>query len=161
MRLLLLTLIVSLFAGCALLPKKDTESPIVIKEIKPRYIDEQQFMRASEYWTGKEETGKRIISRTDSTERSGYYFTLILSERARELPRGSFILGEFYTTNSLDLQSHEFHLPSKLSKSKEIFLGLTGADAPAGGKVPGAWRFTIKTAGGEVIAQDQSYLWEL
>ena len=110
-------------------------------------------MSASEYWTGKEETVRRIISRTDPSERSGYYFTLILSERARELPHGSFILGEFYTTNSLDAQTHEFHLPSKLSKSKEVFLGLTGADAPANGKAPGAWRFTIKTADGEIIAQ--------
>lgn len=161
MRLILITLLPFFFVGCALLPKKEQERPIVIKEIKPRYMDEQQFMRASEYWTGKEDTGRRIIIRTDSAERSGYYFTLILSEKARELPRGTTILGEFYTSKSFDVQTHEFSLPRKLPKTKEIFIGLTGEDAPADQKVPGAWRFTIKTAGGDIIAQEQSYLWEL
>ncbi len=160
MRTLLLALVVLFFVGCASAPKEPIRS-VTIKEIKPRYIDEQQFIRISEYWTGAENTGDRVILRSDARERSGYYFTLILDEKVRKLPKGTVILGEFYTAKSPDRQTHEFVLPAKRPKTKEIFVGLTGEDWPEEDAVPGAWRFTIKTPNGEVMAEAQSFLWEL
>lgn len=127
----------------------------------PRYIPEENFMRISEYLSGAENKGNRVILRSDPGERDGFYFTLVLDEKLRDLPRGSVVTGEFYTPVATDLQTHDFPLPNKLPKSQEIFVGLTGADWPDPDAVPGAWRFTIKDANGAVLAREQSYLWSM
>lgn len=160
MRPLLIAFIGILLTGCASTPDKPLSS-VEIKEIKPRYIPEENFKRISEYWSGAENQGKRVILRTDPEVRDGYYFTLVLDEKVRDLPRGSVITGEFFTPVSTDVQVHDFRLPNKLPKTKEIFLGLTGADWPQAESVPGAWRFTIKDANGAVLAAKQSYLWSM
>lgn len=160
MRYLLLALTGLALAGCASTPKEPVRS-VEIQEIKPRYMPEENFIRISEYWSGAENKGKRVILRSDPEVRDGFYFTLVLDEKLRDLPRGTVIVGEFYTPASNDLLTHEFSLPSRLPKTKEVFVGLTGADWPESGGVPGAWRFTIKDANGEQLAQKQSYLWSL
>lgn len=115
----------------------------------------------SEYLTGKENLGNRVIIRTDRSERAGYYFVLILDEQVRDLPAGTYIEGEFYTPKSLDKQAHTFKLPSKLPKTKEVFIGLTGEDWTDKNAVPAAWRFTIRNSNGDVLATEKSYLWSL
>ncbi len=161
MRLLLLALLSLFCISCASSPRKPTVSTVTIKEIKPRYIDQQEFMRISEYMTGNEYQGDRVILRTHPEQRSGYYFTLILDEDVQRLPAGTTILGEFYTPKSLDVQQHSFTLPAKRPKTNEVFIGLTGEDWPVLNAVPGAWRFTIKDANGKVLGSKQSYLWSM
>jgi hypothetical protein len=160
MRLLISALFCFILVGCASTPRASLSS-VEIKEIKPRYMEAAQFKRISEYWSGEEKQGKRIILRSDPAVRDGYYFTLILDEKIRRLPKGTVIVGEFYTPKSVDLQTHEFRLPSKRPKTREIFVGLTGEDWPTVGGVPGAWRFTIKDPNGAVLAERQSYLWSM
>ncbi|HKK19170.1 MAG TPA: hypothetical protein VJ952_10870 [Opitutales bacterium] len=160
MRQFLPALIALALAGCASTPDEAVRS-VEIEEIKPRYIPEENFVRISEYWTGAENTGKRVILRSDPKIRDGYYFTLVLDQKVRDLPRGTVITGEFYTPVSKDLQIHDFALPNKLPKTREVFVGLTGDDWPEADAVPGAWRFTIKDASGEVLGRKQSYLWSM
>jgi len=160
MRQLLLAIIGLALAGCASTPDEPVRS-VEIKEILPRYIPEENFKRIGEYLSGAENKGNRIILRSDPKARDGFYFTLILDEKVRDLPRGSVITGEFYTPVSPDLQTHEFPLPNKLPKTKEVFVGLTGADWPEPGGVPAAWRFTIKDANGDILARKHSYLWSM
>ena len=160
MRILLLVLFSLLCISCAS-TKKPVLTSVNILDIKPRYIEAEAFKRAAEYLTGKENLGNRVIIRTDKSERAGYYFVLILDEDVRDLPAGSYIEGEFYTPKSLDAQEHTFQLPSKIPKSKEIFIGLTGEDWPNQSAIPAAWRFTIKNSNGEVLAMEKSYLWSL
>jgi len=161
MRFLITALIIcSLLAGCASTPKQAVSS-VKIEEIKPRYIETEQFKRISEYMSGKEYSGDRIILRTTPEQRTGYYFTLILDEDVRRLPKGTVIIGEFYTPKSVEPQTHEFTLPSKRTSTKEIFIGLTGQDWPEKNAVPAAWRFAIKDANGKLIGEKQSYLWGL
>lgn len=160
MRFIVLALLVSLFASCAS-TQKATPSSLEIKDIKPRFIEEVQFKRIGEYLTGKEDTGGRVIIRSDREERTGYYFTLVLDENVRKLPKGTFIVGEFFTPQSLDAQTRDFVLPNKRPSTKEVFIGLTGKDWPQNSGVPSAWRFTIKDANGNIMAEKQSYLWSL
>jgi len=160
MRNLILALIGLALAGCASTPDKPLQS-LDIEEIKPRYIPEENFRRISEYLTGAENQGNRIILRSDPETRDGYYFTLVLNQKARDLPRGTVIVGEFHTPFSADLQTYEFRIPNKLPKTQEVFIGLTGKDWPDQKSVPAAWRFTINDANGERLAQKQSYLWSL
>ena len=96
MRFLITAIICSLFAGCALTPKQAVTS-VEIEEIKPRYIETEQFKRISEYLTGKENIGDRVILRTQPEHREGYYFILVLDNDVRRLPNGTVVVGEFYT----------------------------------------------------------------
>lgn len=160
MRNLLLALLGLALVGCASTPDEPLLS-LDIEEIKPRYIPEVNFIRVREYLTGAENLGRRIILRSDPESRDGYYFTLILNQKARDLPRGTVIIGEFHTPFSTELQTYEFRIPNKLPKTKEVFVGLTGKDWPDSDRVPSAWRFTINDANGERLAQKQSYLWSL
>ncbi|MFT5837258.1 MAG: hypothetical protein ACI9ZV_000762 [Candidatus Azotimanducaceae bacterium] len=160
MRFLITALVCSFFIGCASTQKQAVTS-VEIKEIKPRYIESEQLKRISEYLSGKEYLGDRIILRSDPAERAGYYFTLVLDEDVRRLPKGTVILGEFYTPKSVEQQTHEFKMPQKLTSTNEILVGLTGEDWPQSGGVPGAWRFTLKDVNGNVLGEKQSYLWSL
>lgn len=160
MRILLLALFSLLCISCAS-TKKPAVTDVNILNIKSRYIETEDFKRISEYMTGKENLGNRIILRTDTDQRAGYYFTLILDQKVRDLPAGTYIEGEFHTPMSLDVQAHTFELPSKLPKTKEIFVGLTGDDWTDKDAVPAAWRFTIKNSNGDVLATRKSYLWNL
>ncbi|MGC6424502.1 MAG: hypothetical protein ACON4O_05890 [Lentimonas sp.] len=161
MRLLLLALLSLLCISCASNRKSATLTSVEIKEIKPRFIEGKQFKRIDEYLTGKENTGKRVILRSDPETRTGYYFVLILDEKVRRLPAGTKIIGEFYTAKELGVQKHTFAVPAKRPKTKEIFIGLTGEDWPEGARTPAAWKFTIVDPNGSVMATEQSYLWSL
>ncbi|HAV14323.1 MAG TPA: hypothetical protein DCX06_12645 [Opitutae bacterium] len=161
MRFLLVALLSLLCISCASSRKPASLKSVEIKEIKPRLIEEEQFKRISEYMTGKEYTGDRLILRTDPEARTGYYFTLVLDEKVRRLPSGTQIIGEFHTAKELDAQEHTFTVPAKRPKTKEIFVGLTGEDWPEGSVTPAAWRFTIKDPNGVVLATKKSYLWSL
>ncbi|MFQ3224963.1 MAG: hypothetical protein ACI8Z5_001217 [Lentimonas sp.] len=160
MRILFLALLSLLCISCAS-TKKPAITSVNILDIKPRYIETEDFKRASEYMTGKENRGNRVIIRTDKSDRAGYYFVLMLDEKVRDLPSGTYIEGEFFTPKTLDKQEYTFPLPSKLPKSKEIFIGLTGEDWPNQSDIPSAWKFTIKNSNGDVLATEKSYLWSL
>ena len=160
MRLLITAIICSFYLGCALTPKQDVTS-VEIEEIEPRYIETEQFKRISEYMTGREHIGDRVILRTQPEHRAGYYFILVLDNNVRRLPNGTVVIGEFYAPHSLGKQTHEFTLPSQRASTDEIFIGLTGEDWPEKDGVPAAWRFTIKDANGSVLGEKQSYLWSL
>ena len=160
MRYLLFAIIALALAGCASTPSQPVRS-VTIEEIKPRYIPEENFKRIREYWTGAENLGNRVVLRSDPSVRDGFYFTLVLDENVRDLPRGTVINGEFYTPVSPEPQVHRFTLPNRLPRTREVFVGLTGADWPEPGGMPGAWRFTIEDPNGTVLAQKQSYLWSM
>ena len=160
MRLFLLALLAVGLTGCAT-PRSKTIDAVDIRNIRPRLIENHEFKRIGEYLSGKEVTGDRLILRSDPNSRSGCYFVLTLDEKVRRLAKGIKIRGEIYTGRSSDAQVFEMPLPNQRPKSKEVFFGLTGEDWPAGSGVPGAWRFSILSPSGEVMAQKQSYLWEL
>ena len=160
MRIFSLALFCLLSVACG--TTKESEEPSVeIVEIMPRYIEAEAFKRISEYMTGKENPGKRVIIRTNPRQRDGYYFVLVLNRNVRKLPPDAYIQGEFYTSKSLDLQTRRFEFPSILPSTREIFIGLTGDDRPQENAVPAAWRFTIKNSQEEILAQKKSYLWSL
>ncbi|MGJ8654104.1 MAG: hypothetical protein ACSHX8_12595 [Opitutaceae bacterium] len=161
MRFFLFALLSLFCISCASSRRPVAIDSVEIEEIKPRLIEEQEFKRISEYITGKEYTGKRIILRSDPEARTGYYFTLVLDEKVRRLPSGTTILGEFYTAKGLDIQEHTFTIPAKRPNTNEVFVGLTGTDWPEDSVTPAAWRFTIKGPNGNVLASKKSFLWGL
>ncbi len=160
MRPILIALLAALLTGCAMSSLEAPES-VRIESITPRYMEAQQFIRVSEYWSGTEQTGSRLILRSDPQVRDGFYFVLRLDEKVKKLPRGTRILAEVFTPASPEAQTFTFTLPAKRPRTKEIFVGLTGTDWNFPEAVPGAWRFTLENANGDLLAREQSYLWEL
>ena len=71
MRYLFLAIIGIALSGCASTPNESVNS-VEIEEIKLRYIPEENFKRISEYWSGAENQGNRIILRTDPEVRDGF-----------------------------------------------------------------------------------------
>lgn len=160
MHFLITALICALFASCAS-TQKQAFTTVEIEEIKLRYIEKKQFKRIHEYLTGKENTGNRMILRSTPDEKDGHYFTLILDEKVGKLPKGTVIVGDFFTPSSVEKQTQEFTLPNKRPKTNEISFGLTGAKWLDKGGTPSAWRFTIIDPNGNVLTEKQSYLWKL
>lgn len=161
MRIFSLAFFCLLGLACSTTTKESAEPSFEIVEIMPRYIETEDFKRISEYMTGKENPGRRVIIRTNPRQRDGYYFVLLLNRNVRKLPPDAYIQGELYTSKSLDRQTRRFRLPSILPSTREIFIGLTGDDWPEKDDTPSAWRFTIKNSREEILAQKQSYLWSL
>lgn len=160
MRLLFSAIACLVLAACASTPEPGLTS-VEIKEVKPRYIESDQLTRVSEYFTGQELTGDRVFLRSQPDVKRGYYFTLILDEKVRRLPRGTTVVGEFYSPNERDVQRYDFPLPNQRPRTKELFVGLTGDDWPNPDVVPAAWRFTIKGPNGNILGTSESYLWRL
>lgn len=158
MRFLLSALVCLILTACASTPPSALTS-VEIKEIKPRYIEAEELTRVREYFTGQEKMRNRVYLRSSPEVKAGFYFTLILNEKVRRLPKGTTILGEFYTPSDVERQTYEFTLPNKRPKTKEIFVGLTGDDWPGSDAIPAAWRFTITGPNGNTLGQSQSFLW--
>ncbi len=159
---LLLALVSFVFiAGCTTTaPRRTDIEAVSIKEIKPRYMDEADFVRLREYYSGAENTGRRMILRTDPDVRAGYYFTLVLDTRIGKLPRGTRVETSVFTPFSNELQSFEFTLPRERPRTREIFIGLTGEDWPDANLPPSAWKIDIVTPRGRVLGSYQSFLWQ-
>ena len=160
MRNLLRVLICLVFVSCGT-TRQPTVKSVEIKEVKPRYMQTEDFMRITEYLTGAEHQGRRVIMRSDIDSRDGYYFTLVFNESVRRLPKGTTILGEFHTPAQLDVKRYIFEMPSRRPNTKEVFVGLTGEDWTHGDTPPGAWRFTVLHANENELGVLQSYLWSM
>lgn len=136
-----------------------------IRHITPQYIAEEPFKRISEYFTGKEDTGKRIILRTQADQRGGLYFLVTFNRMAKSyIPEGSKVIAQFYHANSVDPVRHELNFPYEMSTDTfaiDMYVGITGADWPGGGaKNLVAWHIRVEDAEGQLIAQQGSYLWD-
>ncbi|MFP4203934.1 MAG: hypothetical protein ACLFS4_06335 [Opitutales bacterium] len=161
MRIFLLALSVLLFCSCASFRDTETANSVTIKEIEPRYMEAEDFKRIKEYFTGAENKGNRIILRTTSGERAGYYFIVFLDKKAPRLPSGAEVVAEFITDASPEPREYRFELPSSPPSTKEILVGLTGEENPGRESIPSAWRFTLEDGDGEILDQRASYLWKL
>jgi hypothetical protein len=150
------------FMGLVLVfPVIQSESAgIEIENVRIRAVEGKIFNRISEYFTGQENTGSRIILRTQQDERSGLYFILRLSERLNQLPKGSAVQIEFFEVGSSQLQTRTMMLPDNLKKTNKLFVGLTD-EGRMNKPQPIAWRIAIVNAEGEEIMDTKSYLWEM
>ena len=123
------------------------------------YKQTEEFQRISEFFTGKENLGNRIVLRSIPENRDGLYFSLYIKNKIRSLPSGTKAVVELLQPNSPDIQTYEFLVPEVSSKSKELMLGITGDNWPNEDDHPLAWRVRLIDAEGKEIASDHSYLW--
>jgi hypothetical protein len=133
------------------------EGDLEIQRVYTGWRDGASFKRISEYFDGKENTGREIVIRSHPQQRTGFYFlvrvknpgaarkvsfNLQLIEQGTPTPRPNAFTGE-------------------LGAGTKVFqLGLTGPDWQDPKSQPIAWHLQILGEDGSVLATEKSYLWE-
>jgi hypothetical protein len=119
--------------------------------------DAASFKRISEYFDGKENTGKETVLRTHPDQRAGYYFLVRLANPgAAQKVRFQLQLFEQGTSASRTVV-----FPAELKSGSGVFqLGLTGPEWQDAKSQPVAWHLQVLADDGRVLASEKSYLWE-
>lgn len=123
------------------------------------YKPAQTFKRIAEHFGFPEQTGRKLILRSDPEQRQGLYFATHLDGRISEYPVGTRAVLEIILPDSPRARTFTFTLPEPAPNYRVIWFGLTGKDEPADKKPPVAWHLTLQSASGETLAEKQSFLW--
>ena len=119
--------------------------------------DGASFKRISEYFDGKENTGRETVLRTHPEQRTGYYFLVRVANPGAPLPV-RFQL-QLFEPGAAAARTVAF--PAELKSGSEVFqLGLTGPAWQDAKSQPVAWQLQILADDGRVLATEKSYLWE-
>ncbi len=127
-----------------------------IVRVWPAYRDADSFRRISEYIGGRESTGGEIVLRTQADSRDGYYFLTRLKNDSAT-PSATLVL-EVVLPGTPAV--HSFSFVTDLPAGHQVYqLGVTGADWPGKATRPSAWRVTVRSSDGTILAERTSFLW--
>jgi hypothetical protein len=119
--------------------------------------DAASFKRISEYFDGKENTGRETILRTHPEQRTGYYFLIRLTNPGAT--RNVRFQLQLFEQGAAASRTVEF--PAELKTGSGVFqLGLTGPEWQDAKSQPVAWHLQVLADDGSVLASEKSYLWE-
>jgi hypothetical protein len=139
-----------------LAPARATEVDLI--RVWPAWRDAQSFERISEYFTGRENTGRRIVVRTHAENHSGYYFLTRAANHGPAVSGAKFVL-QIVSPHVAAPKSYSF--PVDVPAGTQVYeLGLTGHDWPEKKDHPVAWKLELIDASGRVIVSKESFLWE-
>ena len=131
-----------------------------VRLLTESYFTHYDFVRVSEYFTGKENTSGQVILRSNETERDGLYLLLALDFPDKGLqPKPYRLVLQVLDSESLDPITYTFPLPDHAITQGELWLGLTGADWPTPKKKIMAWHLSVQAKDDSVLTNNQSFLW--
>ena len=124
----------------------------------PGWRDADSFERITEYFGGREHTGRQIVFRTQPDARAGYYF-LVRVKSASGLAGSKFELSVIRPDHP---EAKIFRFDATVPAKETVFqLGLTGSDWPGGENTnPVAWKLALLGSDGRTLAEHKSFLWE-
>ena len=134
--------------------------PNLIGHVIARSIPEKNFKRISEYFDQKENSSGHIILRTQQSARAGYYFIISLQQSTLAALTDSSIELHYIKQGEHLHILETFTLPTPIPNSREIWLGLTGAQAVETDEAIMAWKIVIKKTDGSIIDSKESFLWK-
>jgi len=146
------------FGLCATVPAQAQDWEI--KDVLIRQKEANDFRRISEYLGGDENTGGRIILRTDAEDRGGRYFLLTIAAPEKSIPAESRFVLDYILPGMKQAEQVTFTVPAS-QQTREVLLGMTGDKEPAKDDELLAWRIRILDTSGNTLAEKHSYLWEL
>lgn len=135
-------------------------SAVSIKEGYPRHMETGDFVRLSEYFTGKEASGNRTIRRSQPDHREGEYFVLELDQATGQLPAGTQAVLEVIPSNSKESRSYSYTIDPNEASGSILYLGITGTDWESPEIQPVAWKAEL-ISNGTTLASWKSFLWEM
>jgi hypothetical protein len=131
-----------------------------VRLLTESYFTHYDFVRVSEYFTGKENTSGRVIVRSNETERDGLYLLLALDFPNKDSqPKPYKLVLQILDSESLDPVTYSFLLPDHAITQGELWLGLTGEDWPTPKKKIMAWHLAVQAKNDSILTNNQSFLW--
>ena|SRR5438552_14414142 len=148
--------VLTLFAVTSLVAVHAAEVEFV--RVWPGWRDAESFERISEYFNGKENTGREIVARTHPDQRAGLYYLVRVANSGGVISGAKFVL-QVISAASPEPKTTTF--PVEVPGRSRVFqLGLTGADWPDRAAHPVAWKLQLLSSDDRVLASAQSFLWE-
>jgi len=132
-----------------------------IKKVRIRSIEGHRFVRLSEYFTGKENTGNRMIVRSQPEERTGMYFILRLDRPVCDIQDASTVRMSMLLPLLAEPIVYEMPFASEKKRTRTVMVGITGSDWKMGGIVPVGWHVGIEDDDGNILAEHSSFLWRM
>lgn len=148
-------------AYAAATPAKQSSREVSIDHVTTRYIPAGRFKRISEYFTGVENKGGKIIERSQPDERGGFYLIVTLDLFSAPFPENGAFVVEYIHSDNRRPQMKLFPLLDANSSAREAFLGLTGEDWPSQDRSMVAWKISLIGPDGKTVIDSQSYLWDI
>jgi hypothetical protein len=131
---------------------------VSIVHVWPSQRTADSFRRISEYMSGSESSGRDTLLRTKPDSHVGCYFLTRLKADAPQ-PAATLVL-EVVIPGSPAVRTFSF--PVDIPSGGKVFhIGVTGADWPSVQTRPSAWRVSVRTADGTVLADSPSFLWRV
>lgn len=135
-------------------------SAVNIEIVRFKNMEDEDFAHIKEFFNGIEDQSFRAVFRTEPTQRDGFYFIIKMDKKIRDLNPNTQLQLEWIPYGELKPNVATFSLHSKASGS-EIYLGLTGDDAPKGKiNAPLAWRISLSEPNNKLLSVKQSFLWQ-
>jgi hypothetical protein len=152
------------FFGCLFLcqvaltaePDEQVAAGPRIQSIQVRKMDAQAFEGISEFFTGREHPGRRVILRSDPMQRGGVYFILDFDRKLSVLPSDLNVGVEWIDGASGLKQTFQGPMPADRKRTDKLLVGITDAPIP----YPLAWRVVVLEADGSILCESKSFLWE-
>ncbi len=139
------------------LPSALSAAEVTFVRIWPAWREAASFERISEYFGGRENTGRQTVVRTQATQRSGFYF-LVRTDNPGDAINGARFELKVIKPDSPTARTYTF--PATVPAGGHVFnLGLTGADWPGQDTQPVAWQLRLLAADGRELGSGQSFLW--
>ena len=130
---------------------------VTFVRIWPAWREAASFERISEYFGGKENTGRQTIVRSQVDHRSGFYF-LVRTDNPGDAIAGARFELKVIKPDSPETRTYTF--PATVPAGGHVFnLGLTGADWPGKDTQPVAWQLRLLHADGTELGSGKSFLW--
>jgi hypothetical protein len=124
----------------------------------PGWKGTDSFKTISEYFTGKEVTGKLTVGRTKPDSRDGYYWLVRVANKNAPMDGAQFVLKVITPDSPF---AKEFKFPVGVPKGQTVYdLGLTGTDWPGRHAHPVAWRLDLLASDGTALVTQKSFLWD-
>lgn len=139
----------------------DKFSNLEIGDVFCKYVYDYQTRSIWEALTGEEFTHGHLVMRTQEDSREGMYFTIMLPWDALKISTGSIIELEVDSNLTAKTRRFVFKIPETHNTVREIKLGITGLDWKGDKEAVNAWKISIKTPAGNLVAEKQSWLWSL
>jgi len=154
MRALLVIVVLAL-----LVPFSARAADVEFVRVWPAWRDASAFESISEYFTGREEHGHRVVRRTTPDARAGFYYLVRVKNSDSAKTAAKFSL-QVITPLSPATKTYSFAVD--LPSGQTVFqLGLTGPDWPNAKTHPVAWKLELLSADGSLLATAKSFLWEM
>ena len=132
-----------------------------IDKVRIRSIEGHRFVRLSEYFTGKENTGNRMIVRSQPDERTGLYFILRLDRPVCDIHDASKVRMSILLPLLAEPIVYEMPFAGEKKRTRTVMVGLTGSDWQMGNITPVGWHVGVEDDAGNILAEHSSFLWRM